>query len=531
MPLTGSYSVDKRVASFVGFIPAESPELVILALLDEPKGQVYGGLDCRADLQSCRGASPATTSACRRPIRKISNKILPSAETIAKCSETKGGGSRWSGAVTADVVEVDENGEAIVPGRQRSGDAELPRLEQPPGPADMAQDSGLNVKLIGSGRVMEQDPAAGMPIPYGERKSGFGSNRRATENPDQKRARNETIQTAAADCRFTDQSGPRPEITATRATTRARPVPGAAFFALRGQRRTGTDSSRRQWQQGRKSSSWRRSSPCRQTCCGIVVADCREALALAAAEFFRHPGSGTLHGRRDRHQRQDHHHLSARSDSGAAGQAPAVLGTVSYRFGEVQLSRVAHHPRCRLSCSQHSRNSATLGATAAGHGGLLACPRPIPGRRASASRWRSLPISPRNISTTMATWRSTLPASCACSPNCCRVRGAGGDQYRRCLWRSVWRSDSPSAVTCGRAAQASDPSRADCELSVAGIHGGFRHAGRTGAPRHPAAGRTLQSSKTCSCAVAAGVALGCRRRPSSRDWRGAAGAGTSGAGR
>jgi hypothetical protein len=65
-----------------------------------------------------------------------------------------------------DIVSVDDNGEAIP-------------LE-PSGPVmpsfiglssrqvlEMAQENSLNLKLIGSGRVIEQDPIAGMPIPLG----------------------------------------------------------------------------------------------------------------------------------------------------------------------------------------------------------------------------------------------------------------------------------------------------------------------------------------------------------------------------
>jgi len=43
-PKTKRYSKSKYVAIFVGFAPVERPKLVILALIDEPKGVVYGGL-------------------------------------------------------------------------------------------------------------------------------------------------------------------------------------------------------------------------------------------------------------------------------------------------------------------------------------------------------------------------------------------------------------------------------------------------------------------------------------------------------
>jgi len=43
-PGTGRYSSTKRTASFVGFLPLQDPELLILVVIDEPRGQVYGGV-------------------------------------------------------------------------------------------------------------------------------------------------------------------------------------------------------------------------------------------------------------------------------------------------------------------------------------------------------------------------------------------------------------------------------------------------------------------------------------------------------
>ncbi len=43
-PGTGRYSPTKRVSSFVGFLPLEDPDLLILVVVDEPKGEVYGGV-------------------------------------------------------------------------------------------------------------------------------------------------------------------------------------------------------------------------------------------------------------------------------------------------------------------------------------------------------------------------------------------------------------------------------------------------------------------------------------------------------
>ncbi len=43
-PVHGGYAAKKRVASFVGFVPAGDPRLVALVLIDEPEVNVYGGV-------------------------------------------------------------------------------------------------------------------------------------------------------------------------------------------------------------------------------------------------------------------------------------------------------------------------------------------------------------------------------------------------------------------------------------------------------------------------------------------------------
>ena len=39
----GGYSKNKFVASFVGFAPARKPRLLVAVMVDEPKGDIYGG--------------------------------------------------------------------------------------------------------------------------------------------------------------------------------------------------------------------------------------------------------------------------------------------------------------------------------------------------------------------------------------------------------------------------------------------------------------------------------------------------------
>ena len=40
----GRYSRSRYVASFVGLVPATNPKLVIMVMVDEPHGDIYGGV-------------------------------------------------------------------------------------------------------------------------------------------------------------------------------------------------------------------------------------------------------------------------------------------------------------------------------------------------------------------------------------------------------------------------------------------------------------------------------------------------------
>jgi cell division protein FtsI/penicillin-binding protein 2 len=41
--VNGGYSDTRYVASFVGFAPAENPQLLVSVMVDEPQGAIYGG--------------------------------------------------------------------------------------------------------------------------------------------------------------------------------------------------------------------------------------------------------------------------------------------------------------------------------------------------------------------------------------------------------------------------------------------------------------------------------------------------------
>jgi cell division protein FtsI (penicillin-binding protein 3) len=43
-PITGGYSESRYFSSFVGFAPAQRPKLLVAVMVDEPQGEIYGGL-------------------------------------------------------------------------------------------------------------------------------------------------------------------------------------------------------------------------------------------------------------------------------------------------------------------------------------------------------------------------------------------------------------------------------------------------------------------------------------------------------
>jgi cell division protein FtsI (penicillin-binding protein 3) len=43
-PINGGYSKSRYVSSFVGFAPAKRPRLLVAVMVDEPQGEIYGGL-------------------------------------------------------------------------------------------------------------------------------------------------------------------------------------------------------------------------------------------------------------------------------------------------------------------------------------------------------------------------------------------------------------------------------------------------------------------------------------------------------
>jgi len=143
-PVTGGYSVDKRVASFVGLVPADAPQLVVLVVVDEPAKHVYGGLV----------AAPIFSKIATQTLRYL--KIPPTERPAADPLPPMPAKEALAQPVQA-VIDPAEAGGMIMPDCIGMSYREV--LET------MAK-QGLNIKLRGSGRVVQQSPPPGRAIRY-----------------------------------------------------------------------------------------------------------------------------------------------------------------------------------------------------------------------------------------------------------------------------------------------------------------------------------------------------------------------------
>jgi len=138
-PVHGGYS-KKRVASFVGFVPANDPRLVALVMIDEPESQVYGGVV----------AAPAFRNIAQGALRRMAvapEKAIPMAAT---------------------AKQMDSLAPRLVKRAEASAPAELDADAMPSfiglsfrEALEKAQTLKIKVRLQGSGYVIKQVPAAG----------------------------------------------------------------------------------------------------------------------------------------------------------------------------------------------------------------------------------------------------------------------------------------------------------------------------------------------------------------------------------
>ncbi len=158
-PVARGYS-DKRIASFVGVVPAESPRAVILVVVDEPKTDVYGGRVAAPAFKEIATAAMAHLAV--PPSRTVAPEVAVAA--VSPASAAAKPGAKASGAArTAREEAVTETPE---PGTVR-----VPDLQGEVGREAVVKllAAALEPQVLGSGRVVSQTPAAGSLVEKGAR--------------------------------------------------------------------------------------------------------------------------------------------------------------------------------------------------------------------------------------------------------------------------------------------------------------------------------------------------------------------------
>ncbi|BDV44465.1 penicillin-binding protein [Geotalea uraniireducens] len=146
-PVTHSYSLNKRTASFIGFVPANHPRLTIMVVVDEPKTSPYGGVV----------AAPAFSSIALQSLCYL--KVPPDEVVRSKPKplevKNHAPATEESDEVASEGAIVDGGNGVVMPNfRGKSMRQVLKTMEE----------EGLNVRLLGSGRAVEQNPLPGRRI-------------------------------------------------------------------------------------------------------------------------------------------------------------------------------------------------------------------------------------------------------------------------------------------------------------------------------------------------------------------------------
>lgn len=139
----GRYSTKKVEASFVGFFPAEDPQLVILVVLDEPETHRWGGT----------AAAPVFKKVSEQILR-CSNKSMELREVAT--DEDNEEIKIIQASTTMETIYPDTSvDESVIPDFGGMSIREVLRI---------SQSRGIDVRITGSGWGVSQNPAPGVRI-------------------------------------------------------------------------------------------------------------------------------------------------------------------------------------------------------------------------------------------------------------------------------------------------------------------------------------------------------------------------------
>ena len=152
-PVRGGYG-EKRLASFLGFLPADEPRLAILVAVDEPEGDVFGG----------SVAAPAWSAIAAEALRQIGVAPDSAREEIAFASVAQ----TPDDEVSAEELELDREPQ---PASRKPDRSVVPDLTGLPARSAVRRlaEAALEPELRGSGRTVAQSPRPGAIVKRGAR--------------------------------------------------------------------------------------------------------------------------------------------------------------------------------------------------------------------------------------------------------------------------------------------------------------------------------------------------------------------------
>jgi cell division protein FtsI (penicillin-binding protein 3) len=155
-PVSGGYSADKRLASFIGFVPDDAPRLVIGVFLDEPKGEIYGG----------EIAAPVFREIAEGALRQLG--IAPTEPIAVAAKPLPRSGKAQGPRVPQAAAEVaTEDDDAVEPESTVSSGKVVPSLLGLSARRAVRELAavGLVASIKGEGRVTAQRPSPGSSVP------------------------------------------------------------------------------------------------------------------------------------------------------------------------------------------------------------------------------------------------------------------------------------------------------------------------------------------------------------------------------
>ena len=139
----GRYSARKVEASFIGFFPAEDPQMVILVMLDEPKIHRWGGA----------AAAPVFKEVSEQILRCFNNSM--ELREVAANENNEGVRIIQASTDRETIYHDTKVDESIIPDFEGMSMREVLKI---------SQNRGIDIRIAGSGWAVSQNPAPGVRI-------------------------------------------------------------------------------------------------------------------------------------------------------------------------------------------------------------------------------------------------------------------------------------------------------------------------------------------------------------------------------